>query len=350
MTENLPAVQQQAPALTLVQQGRADLVDPATDSWTAVVRDVATFAKEICDTEFVPKGMQGRPDKATAAIMYGREIGLPPMNALATIHVINGKPGISAEVMRSMVLQAGHEFEVTEKSGARVTVRGRRRGSQNWLTISWTQEDAKQAGLLSNNTYKAYPRQMLMARATTELCRDLFPDVIHGLQSVEELESIAPEPEPAAAAAEPGPARRTIQRKRKPAQATQAAPAQQQPEAEQPALEAPARQTMPLPTPKGQQPPVVDAEPIELQPITEAQARQIVLQFERLGVNDRDVRLWMTDVLSAAWKDGQQLTSTNDLTYGQGKSVYDQLSGLRDATALESHLDSLESPDQEELA
>ena len=101
MSENLPAVPSQpaAPALTLVQQGRSDLVDPSTDSWTAVVRDVATFANEISTTDFVPKSMKGKPDQVTAAIMYGRELGLAPMASLSTIHVINGKPGISAEVV-----------------------------------------------------------------------------------------------------------------------------------------------------------------------------------------------------------------------------------------------------------
>ena len=341
MTENLPALPTAQPSLTLAQQSRADLVDAVTDSWTAVVRDVAILAQQICDTEFVPKTMQGNPGKVSAAILYGREIGLPPMNSLAAIHVINGKAGVSAEVMRSMVLQAGHDFEVVEMTSARVTVRVRRRGTQSWTDVSWTQEDAKRAGLLKNATYTAYPRQMLMARASTELCRVVFPDVIHGLHSTEELEAMpADDVDEPAALAEPAPARRTVQRKRKPAPAAQPAPAQRD---EAPVPEPPARQSMPLPTP-------ADETPVEARPITEAQARAIVMQFDRLGITDRDIRLWMTDMLSGAWKDGQDVTSTNDLTYAQGKAVHDQLSGLRDRQALEAHIETLDAPDSDDDA
>lgn len=171
------------------------MMDPVTDSWTAVVDRVAAFAGQIAHTEFVPNSLRGQDGaKVAAAILTGRELGLPPMTALSSIHVINGKPGISAEMMRALVLQAGHKIVVSESSSQRVVIKGRRddAGEDEWTTVTWTDQDANRAGLKGGN-YAKYPRQMLAARATTELCRLLFADVIHGLRSIEELEGMGDE-------------------------------------------------------------------------------------------------------------------------------------------------------------
>lgn len=180
---------------------RGSMLEPVTDSWVSTMGDVVKLASYICHTEFVPAALRERPGtenagaKAAAAMLTGRELGLPPMTSLASIHVINGKPGISAELMRAMVAQRGHEIRFGKVSSSEVTVRGRRAEDRDddgaWTEVTWTIGEAQRAGLVSNgNNYAKYPRQMLTARATTELCRLLFADVIHGLRSVEELEAL----------------------------------------------------------------------------------------------------------------------------------------------------------------
>lgn len=172
-----------------------DLRIAATDSWTSVVEEVGTLAARIGDTEFVPRELRGNGAAVAACILAGREVGMAPMTALQTINVIHGKPAISAEGMRGLVLQAGHAIQVTEKTASRVIIRGRRRGDNEWSSVTWTVDDARRAGLGGDN-WKKYPRQMLTARATTELCRDLFSDVIHGLRSVEEMIDELDQPTP----------------------------------------------------------------------------------------------------------------------------------------------------------
>lgn len=168
------------------------MLDRTTDSWTVVLEQVADLAVKIAGTDFVPDGLRGKPGQVAAAILHGRELGLPPMTALASTHVIKGKPAISAEAMRALVLQAGHQLAIVESTTARCTIRGRRADVDEWTTVTWTMDDARQAGLLNNNQWKTYPRQMLTARASVELARMIFADVIHGMRAIEEMDDVTP--------------------------------------------------------------------------------------------------------------------------------------------------------------
>ena len=103
------------------------------------------------------------------------------MQALAKIHVINGRPGLSAELMRALVIRAGHSLRIEETTNTKAIVVGKRRGEERELRITWTMDDAKRAGLAAKDPWKKYPRAMLVARATGELVRGVFPDVLAGI-------------------------------------------------------------------------------------------------------------------------------------------------------------------------
>lgn len=178
-----------------------DLRNAATDSWTDVLDEVITLSRGIANTEFVPKSLRGSVEKTTAAILYGRELGLPPMTGLGSTHVIEGKAGISAELMRALILQAGHELVVPTSTREKCVIRGRRKGSEEWTEAVWTIQEANQTkvfiskdkgwGPLSSKAqWQSWPTEMLLARATTRLARMLFPDVISGMRSTEELQDM----------------------------------------------------------------------------------------------------------------------------------------------------------------
>lgn len=166
---------------------RRDLRNPVTDSWTDVLDDVADYARKIADTDFVPVAFRGKVAATAAAILTGREMGFPPMRSLRSLYAVHGRVGMYAEAMRAQALDAGHDIDYPESSSAKCVVRGRRAGSDTWTTITWTMDDARRAKL-GGDQWAKYPRQMLQARATAELCRLLFPDALYGLPAVEELE------------------------------------------------------------------------------------------------------------------------------------------------------------------
>lgn len=146
------------------------------------------LAEKIAGTEFVPAALRGKPEAVLACILAGHEAGISPLQALSKIHIIEGRPAMSSELMRALVLQHGHELVYDEVSTTSVTASGRRRGSERWTKTTWTMDDAKRGGLDQKQNWRRWPRAMLTARATAELCRMVFPDVLAGISyTIEEL-------------------------------------------------------------------------------------------------------------------------------------------------------------------
>jgi hypothetical protein len=147
----------------------------------AVVAEVSKLSGVIAATEFVPEALRGRPATVCAAILAGRELGIGPMTALQHLHVIEGRPSMSAQLMRALVLAHGHRIRFIESTQTRCTIEGRRAGEDEPSRVTYTMDDAKTAGLNGRRSWQRMPRQMLVARATGELCRNVFADVIGGM-------------------------------------------------------------------------------------------------------------------------------------------------------------------------
>lgn len=158
----------------------------------------------IANTDFVPRALRGNTAAILAAVLTGRELGMGPMEALRTIDVIDGRPSPSAEWMVGKVFEAGHVIVAVEQSAESCTVEGRRfrDGEQVaemrfTFTIEMAQrvKDKQGRSLASKANWKNYPEAMLYWRATSQLCRQFFPDVLSGLKYLpEELGSETWEP------------------------------------------------------------------------------------------------------------------------------------------------------------
>lgn len=157
--------------------------------WVELLGPAHQLATAIAKTEFVPTALRNRPEAVMAAILAGNELGVSPMQALAKIHIVEGRPAPAAELMRAMAMARGHEVWVEESNNTRVVICGRRAESEHVTKVQWTLDDAKKAGLAGKNVWQKYPRAMLLARASSELCRLVFPDVLGGMSySREEVE------------------------------------------------------------------------------------------------------------------------------------------------------------------
>jgi hypothetical protein len=144
-----------------------------------VMRSLVMLAEMIAPTEFVPQKLRGSGPKVLAAIMRGRELGIGPMTSLEYIGIIEGKPAIAAELQLALVRRGGHSVTGSADAEKAVVV-GARGDNADTLTIEWTIDMAKTAGLLSKDNWKHYPQAMLWWRAVSDLVGRLFSDVMMG--------------------------------------------------------------------------------------------------------------------------------------------------------------------------
>jgi hypothetical protein len=163
------------------------MVGPAADlvRWGQAASAAHALAQSLCRTRFVPEVFRGE-DKvgdATAAILLGAEVGLSPIASMRALYVAkSGEPTMYARTIVALVTSRGHEVWTESEGEGRVTVAGRRAGSEHVERVTWTLDRAKAAGLSGrNNVYRDHPQAMLYARASADVARRIAPDVLLGI-------------------------------------------------------------------------------------------------------------------------------------------------------------------------
>lgn len=170
-----------------------EIAPSSLHAWANDARQAATVAVSLAKTPFVPQSLRGAtPDitaaNITAVILTGQELNLQPMASLRSIDIIQGTPAMRANTMRGLVQSHGHEVWVEISTATRAIVKGRRKGEEHIQESKWDMDRAKGLGLVSKDNWRKQPTAMLIARATSELCRLVASDVLLGVPySVEEL-------------------------------------------------------------------------------------------------------------------------------------------------------------------
>lgn len=151
------------------------------------LEEAMQFASMLAKSTIVPKDYQGNPGNVIVAIQWGMELGLPPLQAMQNIAVINGRPSIWGDAMLALVRGSGLLESITEEvSGDRAICVVKRRGEEA-VAREFTLDDAKRAGLLGKSgPWQQYPKRMLQMRARAFALRDVFPDVLRGVYIAEE--------------------------------------------------------------------------------------------------------------------------------------------------------------------
>ena len=160
--------------------------------WKPETLDQAKEIAELFATSgLVPNDYAGKAAKCLVAMIFGGELGLPPLAAMQSIQVVNGRPSLYGDAIPALVKTSpGSDLEeepIRDQAGETIGWRCKavRRGCAD-VVREYTKADAQRAGLWGKDNWKKYPARMLQMRARSWAARDQFADVLTGLAVFED--------------------------------------------------------------------------------------------------------------------------------------------------------------------
>lgn len=185
--EQIPAtpVSPEAPkALEVVPTKREKMIDRVSSDFAIEFSEQFQMASTLSKSGILGKNLD-TPEKLFLLLQQGKELGLQPMQSLNNIYVVNGKTAISSKMMLSLAIRAGIKYEFVTWTAEKCEIiftRG------DWsMNFDYTIDEARLAGLLSKDNWRAYPKEMLKSRCISRGLSLIAPDVIGGLYEESEL-------------------------------------------------------------------------------------------------------------------------------------------------------------------
>lgn len=118
--------------------------------------------------------------KAVTKIIYGRELGLSPIVSMSSIHIIEGKPAMSSNLMAALIKRSGkYDYRVLRSDNEACVLAFKEKTVKGWEEVgesSFTIDDAKRAGVAARGVWVKYAKAMLFARAISQGLRTYCPD------------------------------------------------------------------------------------------------------------------------------------------------------------------------------
>jgi hypothetical protein len=112
------------------------------------------------------------------------------MQSLRSLHLIEGKPTLSADLMAALVKRSPvcKSFKLVESTGKIATYETERVG-EGVTRMSFTMEEAQAAGVANRDNWKKFPSAMLRARCIAALARVVYPDLLLGVYEQDEIQA-----------------------------------------------------------------------------------------------------------------------------------------------------------------
>ena len=131
------------------------------------------------------------PDQVLALMAVAQAEGRHPGSVARDYHIIQGRPALRADAMLARFQQAGGTVHWLKYADDEVKAEfSHPQGGS--LTLSWTLKQAREIGLAGKDNWKNYPRAMLRARVISEGIRTVYPGVLTGEYTPEEVMDFTP--------------------------------------------------------------------------------------------------------------------------------------------------------------
>lgn len=144
------------------------------------------YAKQLAASNLLPASYKNNPGNVLWAIDYGAAHGLSAVVAISLIHVIEGKPTMSALGLAGLVRRAGHRLRVESDDSRAVARIARSDDPDYWFEAVFSMADAVKAGVQGNPNWKKWPRNMMEARAIAAVARKACSEVLLGTDYIAE--------------------------------------------------------------------------------------------------------------------------------------------------------------------
>jgi len=133
------------------------------------------------------------PEAALTLMLLCQAEGLHPIQALRQYHIIKGRPAMRADAMQAAFQAAGGNISWVERNDKKCSAEfSHSQGGK--ILVEWTIDMAAKAGLTNNPTWQKFPRAMLSARCVSEGVRAVYPAVVCGLYTPEEVQDFDEQP------------------------------------------------------------------------------------------------------------------------------------------------------------
>jgi hypothetical protein len=118
--------------------------------------------------------------QAVVKVLAGMELGFGPIASMTGIFIVKGRVTLGANLMAASIKRhPRYDYRIRDLSGELAAVTFYEGGAEVG-TSEFSMEDARRAGLAGGETWKKYPRNMLLWRALSNGAKFFCPDVFAG--------------------------------------------------------------------------------------------------------------------------------------------------------------------------
>jgi hypothetical protein len=158
------------------------------------LKDAEDLAATLCASQMVPKHYVNNPKNAVGAMAHGMPLGMNAMQAMQSVAMINGMPGLYGDGLLAVCRSCPAWEWMTEVVDGETAICTAKRRNEPEVTATFSVQDAKRAQLWGKQgPWTQYPMRMLAMRARAFALRNLYADVLRGMGSAEELRDIPAE-------------------------------------------------------------------------------------------------------------------------------------------------------------
>lgn len=156
------------------------------------LKDLQLIAENITASNLF--GIKTKQQAMTLMLLCQAD-GLHPIQAVRKYHIVDGRPTLKSQAMLSDFLSRGGTVEWIKRDDKECTAKfSHKQGGT--ITVTWTIEMAKSAGLSTKKNWLQYPRQMLTARTISEGVNTILPEATGGFYTPEEVMDFDTTPAP----------------------------------------------------------------------------------------------------------------------------------------------------------